>query len=149
MDVPLVKHVGRQTEPIGVGLQMLERNDGRLFHDVAEVAGQRQFSGAWRQGRLDEQNVASTRRPGESCDDPRHIVPFIAVFGSGNAEDVVQVFCTNFNVMGLFERNLLRAVTHDFGKTLVQTAHATLVGVPLYQRLNGRHGHFQVRFGQA
>ena len=148
VDVPLVKHVGRQAEPIGVGLQMLQGNDGRLFHDVAEVAGQGQLACARRQRGLDEQNVASTWRPGKPGDDPRHLVAFVPVFGSCDAEDVVQVFCTDFDVMGFFKRNLLGAVTHDFGESLVQPAYATLVGVLFHHRLDGCHRHFQVRLAR-
>ena len=149
VDVPLVKHVGRQAEPIGVGLQMLQGDDGRLFHDVAEVAGQRQLARARRQRRLDEQDVASTRRPSEPGDDPRHLVAFVPVFGSGDSEDVVQVFCTDLDVVGLFEGDLFGAVTHNFGESLVQPAYATLVGVLFHHRLDGCHRHFQVRFREA
>ena len=128
---------------------MLQRDDGRLFHNVAEVAGQRQLARARRQRGLDEEDVASTRGPSEPCHDPRHLVAFVAVFAACNAEDVVQVFCTDFDVMRFFKRNLLGAVTHDFGESLVQPAHATLVGVLFHHRLNGRHRYFQVRFRES
>ena len=42
--IPLVKDLGGEAKPIGVGLEVLQRNDGRFLHDLSKIAGQGQFA---------------------------------------------------------------------------------------------------------
>ena len=88
VDIPFVKDFRRESQPVRVCLQVLKCDDGRFLHDITQIAGQRELASTRRQGRLDEQNVATSWGPSQTCDDTSHIVPFVVVPLTRNAKDV-------------------------------------------------------------
>ena len=73
-------------------LDQAQRGLRRLLHDIAELAGEDQLALAGDSRRLDEQDVAAGRRPGEPGGDARHAGPQRDLtFEAPGAEDVRDV----------------------------------------------------------
>ena len=143
VDVPLVKHVGGQPQPIGVGLEVLQRDHRGFLHDGPQIPRQGQLAFARREGRFDEEDVAATGRPSQASHHACHVVALVLVLFSGNAQNVVQVLCADAHLVGFLEGNLFGAVTNEFGQPLVQAPHPAFVRVLFHHRLDGGHGHLE------
>ena len=78
----LLKNRIGQAEFGGPAAHERERRLRRFFHDVAELAGERELAGARHHRRLDEQDVAADRRPAR---------PVATPFGRGSFGDLGEV----------------------------------------------------------
>ena len=79
VDIRRLPEVGRDAELVGVRAHPRERRLHRLFHDVPELAGQRERAGSLHPRRLDEQDVASGRGPGQPDRDARLARPLLGL----------------------------------------------------------------------
>src|SRR6266446_6932077 len=65
VNVALLEHPGVEPEPRGAAFHEAQCSLCALLHDLAELAGQDQPSGAGNSRRFDKKNIAADRRPGE------------------------------------------------------------------------------------
>src|SRR5665647_2281962 len=72
VDIDAFEAGRRNPQCVGARLHKRQRGLGTFLHHVAELAGQDQAAAARHTGRLDEQDVAAHRRPGQSGGHPRH-----------------------------------------------------------------------------
>jgi hypothetical protein len=92
VDVGLLEHRGVHAEGLGAALDQAQRRLRALAHHVAELAGEDEPAGAGRARRLDEQDVAAHRRPGEARGHARHGGPHRhLVLEARRAEDRAEV----------------------------------------------------------
>ena len=96
-------------------IDQAERRLRALLHDVAQLAGQDQLAGAGGPGRLDEQDVAADRGPGEAGRDARNAgADRDLVLELARAEDLA-------HVVGL-DAHALRGAFGDAHGDVAQTA---------------------------
>ena len=69
VDVVLFELFAGDAQFVGVRLDPLQRDGGRLLHHVAQVAGHREGALARGEDRLDVEDVAAHFGPGEARDD--------------------------------------------------------------------------------
>ncbi len=93
MDVALLEQAGVDPEACRPALDQTERRLGALLHHVAQLPGEDQLAAARHARRLDEQDVAAARRPGQPGGDPRHAGPHgdlvLELLGTENAVQVL------------------------------------------------------------
>ena len=128
---PLVEHIFVDAQQRSVRLDVLQGNDSRLLHHVAQVAGEGEFLALrFAQARLDEEYFAAYRRPGQPGYDTGVVVVlvFVAVVLLSPQILVQVVECEG--VVVLLARGLHAGdFPHDAGYLLVELAHARLAGV--------------------
>src|ERR1700687_4075833 len=70
--VGFLEQANVDAEATGTGLYQGQRRLRALLHDVAELAGEDEPAAPRHTRRLDEQDIAAGRRPGEARCDTRH-----------------------------------------------------------------------------
>ena len=143
MDVPVVEDAIVDGQGLGMGLDILEGENGTLLHDVAQIAGERELRAlALRQGGLDEQDLAADAGPCQSGDDAGIVVALIDVAIEGRlAQQVLERVGGDLGVdlsleVGL-HGHVVGQLAHGLVDLLLELAHTALTGVLLDDLLDG------------
>ena len=123
-----------------MSLDILQCNDSRLLHDIAQITRQCQFSGlAFRQRGLNKQDLAAYAGPGQSRNDTGIVVALIDVtIEGGLAQQVFNLGGRNLLVrqhaaLSLLEGHLAQGLVD----LLLQLAYTAFAGVLLNDFLDG------------
>ena len=123
-----------------MSLDVFEGNDGRLLHDVAQVARERQLGTlTFRQGGLDEENLTADAGPRQSGDNTGIAVALIDVAVEGGLAQQVLDFRRRNLFVGQFAFLclLIGHLAQGLVDLLLQLAHAAFTSVLLDNLLDG------------
>ena len=80
MDVPVVEDAVVNIQLFGMGLHILQRQNGTLLHHITQVTSQRELRTlALRERSLDEEDLTADTRPGQTCDNACIVVALIDI----------------------------------------------------------------------
>ncbi len=129
MDV-LVLEIAGDPERSRPRLHQRQRRLGALLHHVAELAGEDQPAAARRAARLDEQDVAADRRPGEAGRDARQAGPLRHLVLEARRPEVGgKVTLADADRGRLAFGDTHRGMAEDCADLALQTAHPGLAGI--------------------
>ena len=124
------KYFGVEVEFRCVCLEVLQCNHRALLHHVSQVSSEGQFALSAHHARLNEKDVPASRRPRQPCDHTCDLVAFVALFFVRGSQNVYQFFRRNLKCLCFtLHGHLHGSVADHFGDALVQSTHATFVGV--------------------
>ena len=122
-----------------MGLHILQSQDSRLLHHIAQVAGKRQLrTFSLRQRSLDEENLTTNAGPCQSSYHTGIVVTLVDVAIERRfAQEVFQRFGRNLPVVyRAFHLSLVGYLAHGLIDLLLQLAHTAFAGVLFDNLLN-------------
>src|SRR4051795_9814960 len=123
-----------------------ERGLGGLLHNVSELTGDRQFARARDSGRLDEEDLAPNRRPGEAGRHPWILgAPALLREEAPLAEQLTGALCRDPHLaLGLALGDLTRDLAADRPDLSLEVADARLARVLVDDRRQRGVGEFDL-----
>ena len=152
MDVFVLEEVARQPKLVGPHLEVGEGRKRRLLHHVAELTGQAEFALPFGLERLDEEDVAANRRPGEARGNAWVVDPLDRVMLVALGPEVVRErlgrdveFGRSVRAVGDLDRHLAA----DIGNLSLERPHACFAGVAVDDLVDGADVERHIVLGDA
>src|SRR5450759_4846750 len=132
VDFAFLEDRGIDSKLGGAAFRQRQRGLCAFAHDVAELPGKDQGPFAGNAGRLDKENVAADRRPGQSGRDPGDAGAHgDLAFEAGLAENGGEIFCGQGNRVRTALGDLNRRMTQGLADFPLERTNAGLAGVAL------------------